>query len=71
MKIRSVICYLILAVCLLALMPVVHAEDEQSPTVIYQTTFSTDPQVDDQQPDNRLLGFNPRYVSFLHRAEHR
>jgi hypothetical protein len=43
MKIQSVISYLIIAVCLLALAPVVHAEDEQSPTVIYQTTFSTDP----------------------------
>lgn len=43
MKIQSVISYLILAACLLALAPAVHAEDEQSPTVIYQTTFSTDP----------------------------
>jgi len=43
MKTRSAISYLIIAVCLLALLPAVHAEDEQSPTVIYQTTFSTDP----------------------------
>jgi hypothetical protein len=43
MKIRSILSYLILAACMLALMPVVHAQDEQSSTVIYQTTFSTDP----------------------------
>jgi hypothetical protein len=43
MKIQSVISYLIIAICLLALIPAVQAEDEPSPTVIYQTTFSTDP----------------------------
>jgi len=43
MKIRSIFCYLILATFLLALMPVVLADDVQSPAVIYQTTFSTDP----------------------------
>jgi hypothetical protein len=43
MKIRSIICYLILAAFLLALMPAVQAVDDQSPTVIYQTTFSTAP----------------------------
>ncbi|MCK9580186.1 MAG: hypothetical protein M0Q92_07015 [Methanoregula sp.] len=40
---RSVICYLIIATFLLALVPTAAAEDTQSPTVIYQTTFSTDP----------------------------
>jgi hypothetical protein len=43
MKIRSTLSYLILAICLLALIPALHAQDEQSSTVIYQTTFSTDP----------------------------
>jgi hypothetical protein len=42
MKIQSVISFLILVTCLLALAPAVHAEDE-SPNVVYQTTFSTDP----------------------------
>jgi hypothetical protein len=43
MKIRTILSYLIIATFLLALVPVVQAEDEQTSTVIYQTTFSTDP----------------------------
>jgi hypothetical protein len=43
MNMRSFIPHLILALCLLALMPAVLAEEEQSSTVIYQTTFSMDP----------------------------
>ena len=43
MNVRSAICYLILVTFLLALAPPALAEDTQSPTVIYQTTFSTDP----------------------------
>jgi hypothetical protein len=43
MKIQSIIPYLILALCLIAMLPAVQAQNDQSPTVIYQTTFSTAP----------------------------
>jgi hypothetical protein len=43
MKIQSIIPYLILALCLMAVLPAVQAQNDQSPTVIYQTTFSTAP----------------------------
>jgi len=43
MKNRSLATCLIVATCLLVLVPVVFADDAPSPRVIYQTTFSTDP----------------------------
>jgi hypothetical protein len=52
MKIQSIICYLILAICLLALMPAVQAEDTTSQKVIYQTTFSTDPRWTTNSPSS-------------------
>jgi hypothetical protein len=52
MNFRSVICSILLATFLLALIPTVIAEDEQSPTVIYQTTFSTDPRWQTNNPSS-------------------
>lgn len=43
MKIRSFVTIMFLAAILLAAVPAVQAADDQNPTVIYQTTFSTDP----------------------------
>ena len=52
MNFRSVISSIILAAFLLALVPPAIAEDTQSPTVIYQTTFSTDPRWETNNPSS-------------------
>lgn len=58
MNFRSVIGYLLIATLLLALVPPAIAEDEQSPTVIYQTTFSTDPRWETNNPSGNYWDSN-------------
>ncbi|MGD0079888.1 MAG: hypothetical protein ABSB80_04485 [Methanoregula sp.] len=43
MTLRKFLIYLFIAVCLLAIVPPLHADDNQQVNVIYQSTFSTDP----------------------------
>ena len=70
MTIRKFLIYLFIAVCLLVIVPPLHADGNQQVNVIYQSAFYGSP-VDNEQPFERLLGSDRGDVPFLHRTGYR